>query len=86
MRLCCKAEEGPDRRNGGWSVGAGVAVQGHNQRHSDYHMSLMNQPNMHNIHPDIQGCGLNVGMNNGGCDGNMRSPIGAETGGGRTPL
>ena len=49
-------------------------------------MSLMNQPNVHNIHLNIQGCGQNVGMNNGGCEGNMRSPIEKETGVGMTPL
>ena len=30
MRLCCKTKEGTDRRDGGWSVGAGVAIQDYN--------------------------------------------------------
>ena len=85
---CCRTEGGKYRRSGGWSGGAGVVNQGNlHQRHNDFHMSLMAPPNVHNIHPDNPGCGHSVGiMNNSGCEGNVRSPIGVETGGGRTPL
>ena len=88
LRSCCRTEGGTDRRSGGWNGVAGGVTQGNlHQCHNDFHMSLMAPPNVHNIHLDNQGCGHNVGiMNNGGCEGNVRSPIGVEAGGGRTPF
>ena len=89
MRLGNGTEENTDRNGGGRNNAAGVEMQNYDRRYSDYHMSLMNMnlPNVQNMNPNITGFGHYVGTNNGGSDGNMRSPpTGKETGGSMTPM
>ena len=85
--MCAPTEEGTFRNGGGWKGGAGVGMKSHDRRYNDYHMSLMNQPNVQNMNPSITGFGHYVGTNNGGSESNMGSPPpGKETGGSMTSM